>query len=104
MSILEINGNEVRIVRGNNTYREFIKKYFSVLQAEKKISLDDNPDKAGNTFIETIQQSTKTNEPLIVDENLKDGTKIHVYIRRIAVNPVTNVTAIVTIILGINSI
>ena len=52
----------------------------------------------------SIQKCSMSSEPFIIDETLNDGTQIHVYIKRIAINPVTDVVAIVTVILGLNKL
>ena len=103
MSILEADHNKLRIVRGNKTYQEFIKKYFGKLQTMQEIEFNKVSER-GNLFTETILKAVNTSEPFIVDEILPDGTQLHVYIKRIAVNPVTNVTGILTVILAANGL
>ena len=102
MSILETDDKGIIIVRGNKSYKIFIEKYFSFLKAEKTINYTNQLTGEKNIFKDIIRQVQKSSKPLLIDEKLSDGTNIHVYIRRIAVNPVTKKTALLTVILGIN--
>ena len=104
MSILEANENELRIIRGNKTYKDFIKKYYAYLQKDRIVPLEQTPAEKANLFLQTIRHCQKDTTPVIIDEILPDGTKIHVYVRRIAENPITHVTAIVSVILGISGL
>ena len=104
MSILETDDKELRIIRGNKSYREFLEKYFSFLMIDNKVTFKSNLDHHGTFFVETIRNCQSSATPIIIDEKLQDGTNIHVYMRRIAVNPVNNKIAIVTVILGISGL
>ncbi|MCR4822527.1 MAG: EAL domain-containing protein [Treponema sp.] len=102
MAILEYNGKELSIVRGNKSYREFIKKYFTEIYQKNKIVLIDELSKADTVVMKTILQCENNSKPLIIEEILSDGARLSIYIRRLAVNPVTGVKAFVTVFLGVN--
>ncbi len=104
MFIIEVDNDKIRILRGNKTYHEFLKKYFGVTETSDSSEFEKNLQQHGSVFSQAIQKCKKTNKPFIIDENMMDGTNLHVYIRRIAINPVTNVIAFIDVILGANGI
>ena len=102
MAIIEVDNNNLKIIRGNNTYKEVIKKYFGIQQFIENFEFEDKIEENGKLFRETLLEAKKTSVPLIIDDELKDGTKIHILIKKIAVNPVNKATALVIVILGVN--
>lgn len=103
MAVLEVKNNLMKFVLGNKTFREFLKKYLNSEKDEDCISAFEKKYSASkNSFSQSIQKCISTHEPLIIDEKLKDGSNIHIYIRMIAENPVTKVIALVIAILGID--
>ena len=102
MAIFEIKDQTLHIVRGNNTYREFLKKYFDVIQPNTKYAFKSKFKTEDSLFLKTTEIIKENSNPIIIDEDLKDGINVHVYMRRIAINPVTGVVAFVIVILGVN--
>ena len=102
MAIFEIKDQTLRIVRGNNTYREFLKKYFDIIQPNIKYAFKSKFKPEDSLFLKTIEIIKESSNPIIIDEDIKDGINVHIYMRRIAINPVTGVVAFVIIILGVN--
>ena len=93
----------MKFVLGNKTFREFLKKYLNSEKDEDCISAFEKKYSASkNSFSQSIQKCISSHEPLLIDEKLKDGSNIHIYIRMIAENPVTKVIALVIAILGID--
>ena len=102
MTILELNETELKIIRSNKSYRVFLKKYFQPFHKEKKQRFHSRLSGNGETFIQAMEKAKETDRPIIINESLHNGTKFHVYIRKIAVNNITNVTAFVVVVLGIS--
>ncbi|MCR4743144.1 MAG: GGDEF domain-containing protein [Treponema sp.] len=100
MAILEINGKNHKLLLGNKTFREFLRKYLKPLK-NNIIDFDNQFVASQNLFSENIEKCIKSKEAILIDEKLNDGSDIHVYIRPVAENPVTKVNAIVIVILGI---
>ena len=100
MAILEADEDDLSVVRGNKTYHEFLNKYFGIKETNNAIDFKRNIKNEGQLFIETIQKCKTSSAPCIFDEDLLGGARLHIFIKRIAVNPVTNVTAFLTVILG----
>mgnify|MGYP002624565371 CR=1 FL=1 len=104
MSVLEADETQLRIIRGNKSFREFFRKYFSEWQGETSVAFDRIKEGRGALFMEAVRICQNSRSPRIVEEELADGIKVHVYVRRVAVNPVTKVTALVAVILGMTGL
>ncbi|MCR4735930.1 MAG: EAL domain-containing protein [Treponema sp.] len=100
MAIMEVNDARYKIILGNKTFREFLNKYYKSVDEIniKEIGTKFTTDETA--FFDSIQKCISSHESAILDEKLKDGSNIHVYIRPVAENPVTKVNALVIVILG----
>ncbi len=98
MAILEDNNDRLKIVRGNKSYKDFLRKHLDEIMVGKSA---DEQDGQESVFLSAVRKCRNVPAPVIIDEPLSSGLKIHVYIRRIAVNPVTGVVAIVVVVIGI---
>ncbi|MCR5724646.1 MAG: EAL domain-containing protein [Treponema sp.] len=101
MTILELNASDLRIVRSNKSYRLFLHKYFEKIKSERKLIADRDTVNNPAIFFKKVSQCKNSPSAEIFDETLSDGTIFHIYLRRIAVNPVTKVTAFVVVVLGV---
>ena len=100
MAILELQDDDISVVRGNKTYHEFLNKYFGITAKNDAIDFKRNIKKDGLLFQDSVLKCRDTSAPVIFDEDLVDGTKLHVFLKRVAINPVTGVIAFLTVILG----
>jgi len=101
MAILEGDIGKLIVVRGNKSYRDFFRKFFKTFQNEKKIRMSNKFVMESSAFYEGLKHCLKSEQRVLFDEKLTDGTVFHVYLRRIAVNPVTAVAAFVLVVLNI---
>jgi len=101
MAIVEFEKNTFKIVRGNSAYRKFIIDHFSYSPETGEIDFENKIDENAKLFKEAVAACKEKEEPLIIDEKFTDGCTVHLYLRQIAKNPITNVTGIVLVVLGI---
>ena len=109
MVIFEATKSEIKIVRGNKSYKEFVKKNFRRMAAEgsaigKIIYINEANRRRNALFFEVIRKCSESSEPVIVDQELSDGSNAHIFIRRVSVNPVTKVVALAAIIFSVSDI
>lgn len=102
MAVVEFENNTFRIIRGNSSYRKFIVDHFSYSPEKGEADFENKIDENAKLFKEAIDACKKKEAPLIIDEKFTDGCTVHLYLRQIAKNPITNVTAIVLVVLGID--
>ena len=102
MAILETDDAKTTIVRCNKSYREFTNRVFG--RAAEGATLEEaafTPGTPGAAFVGAIEQCAKDGRRIVIDDQLADGTALHAFVRRIAVNPVTGVVACAVVVLGI---
>lgn len=102
MAIIEFENNTFKIIRGNSSYRKFIVDHFSYSPEKGEVDFENKIDENAKFFKEAVASCKKKEDPLIIDEKFTDGCTVHLYLRQIAKNPITNVTAIVLVVLGID--
>lgn len=96
--VIEFKGNMTRFVRSNSAYREFLKRYF-----------DFDLDYEGSEFVAydvpflNNMMTTCGEKGLssLYDEQMKDGSTVHSFARRIGVNAVNGCTAVAVAVLSI---
>ena len=108
MLILEASKSEIRIIRGNKSYKEFVKKNFRQIAPDgnivgKTIYINDHNRRRDALFFEVIRRCSESPKPLVIDQNI-NGKNIHVFIKRVSVNPVTKVAALVAVLLDVASL
>ena len=99
-AILELRGDEVRLVRCNRSYREYIQKTIGINVQDKRlhnIKLNVQPD---DFFMGEIKRCATEGKRSIIKGKVGDAT-IHSFLRRIAVNPVTGAVAVAIVVLNI---
>ncbi|MBE5827730.1 MAG: EAL domain-containing protein [Butyrivibrio sp.] len=102
MAIMEIDEKDMWVARANKPYKDFFDRNF---HADASIpvhkSFEELESGRGSAFQKSMKQCAADGKRALLDERLPDGSIMHVFIRRVAVNPVTKVTALAVIILGI---
>ena len=102
MAIMETNDTDLWLVRANKPYKEFFARTFEGVDMNAAADLEVLKKTRGSAFCKAIVQCGKDGKRVIIDERSIDGTIMHVFIRRVAINPVTGVRALAVAILGIN--
>ncbi len=100
MAIFEEDDKNVVFIRGNKSYKEFVKKNFSAWEKNQRIVFDNALSGKGRAFLTALSGCKDSFSPIIIDESLTDGTVLHLYMRKIAYNSIKNVTAVIVVILG----
>ena len=99
-AILELQGDEVKLLRCNRSYREFLEKTAGVDVKNKRIyniKLADQPD---SYFMGEIKRCALEGNRAITKGKVGDAT-VHSFLRRIAENPVTGSVAVAIVVLNV---
>ncbi len=100
MMILELGKEDVSIVRANKSCRDFLHKSFGVVNTDVKIKTNRKSG-LGASLLKALVQCGEDGHQVIMDEKTKDGRIVHLFIRRIAINPVNGIAALALVVLGI---
>ena len=99
MGIIEIRNDETRFVRSNQSYRDFIKRFFGM-----DLSYQGGVFNKFNTpFMHNIRKTCcEQCARLFYDEKMPDGSVVHSFARRVSVNPVNGNVAVAIAVLSIS--
>ncbi len=100
MGIIEVQGNSTRFARSNQSYRDFIRRYFGFNLSFEGTSFIQYNDTFMNNVVRTCcEQGNRS----FYDEKMPDGSVVHSFARRIARNPVTDTYAVAVAVLSITA-
>ena len=90
MGIMELNseGDKVRYVRTNQSFRDFMKRAFKVDLVDPDAEFSIVKDGHGSDIMKAIEQCRSNENRAFIDEELEDGSILHSFLRRIVRNPV----------------
>ncbi len=100
--ILEIHEDHARYIRSNQSYREFMKRYFGFDAAEGTVDFTGAPIGYGPSFMAAVKQCCESGNRMFFDETMSDGSRVHAFVRKIGVNPVRESVAVAIAVLSIN--
>ena len=102
MGILEIRGDRVQFIRTNQSYRDFVRRFFNVELTAKPQDYPATPFGPGSAFMKMVQDCCKNGGRAFFDEQMPDGSVIHAFARKISINPVTGTAAAAIAVLSIS--
>ena len=99
MGIIEINGDTTRFVRSNQSYRDFIRRFFKVNLSHEGSHFTKYTASFLHNIVKTCcERGIRT----FYDEKMPDGSVVHSFARRIDINPVTGSIAVAIAVLSIS--
>lgn len=101
ITILESCGERFRIVRCNRSFRDFTNLMGWSVPAGKNFNYADVYDRPGLAFMKIVRQCGEDGNRALIDDVMPNGSVVHAFLRRIAVNPVTGMAAIVIAVLDV---
>ena len=100
IGIIEVNGDSARFVRGNRSYRDFIKRYFRLDLRRGETSFAPCDD---SFMMNAVKACCEKGTPSFCDGQMPDGSVVHSFARRVAADPVTGNTAVVIAVLSVTA-
>ena len=98
MGLIEVKEGSTRFVRSNQSYRDFIKRFFHFDLNYEGTAFSPYD----NTFmVNVVKTCCEKGIPSFYDEQMPDGSVVHSFARRIGIDPVTGNTAVVIAVLSI---
>ena len=103
MAIVEIDSETIRYIRANQSYTEFMERYFFIKQQRTDVPLKEVMQGDGAAFIMILKQVAKNKKRIFVDEKLPEGSMAHYFVGHLAENPVNKRSALVVTVLSITA-
>ena len=101
MTVIELNNGKVRYVRSNSAYRSLFMKLYERPLPSGFVESGMNGACIEDEFMLAIEQSAADGSRMLIDEKIKDGSTVHAFIKRIAVNPATGTKALAVALLSV---
>ena len=103
MAIAETSADMFRICRSNASYRLFTERFLGLPYAEAWLAYPDaKDDRMVDGFLPALRQCAETGGRVVLDERLESGYTVHAFVRHVALNPVTGVSAVAIVIFAVN--
>ncbi|ETP73274.1 diguanylate cyclase (GGDEF) domain-containing protein [Lachnospiraceae bacterium JC7] len=104
INIVERDGKALWMVRSNQAFRNFFKNEFAAYNAGARMPYSKLVNRQNELFLNALTRCDVDGKHVFLDEAMDDGLTIHLFIRRIATNPVTGVAAYVVAVLGTSEV
>ena len=101
MGIVEIKEGKARFARTNQSYRDFIKRFFGMKLVDQTAEYAETLSGPGSSFMNLVRQCCARGGRAFFDEQMPDGSVVHCFVRRISENPVTGSAAAAIAVLSI---
>lgn len=101
MAIIEVKDNDVRLVRSNQSYRDFMEQAFGPRSTSDIRDFTGNPFGIGSSFMKSIRQCCESGNRVFMDDRLSEGFTVHSFARCVAMNPVTKTYAVALAVLSV---
>lgn len=102
MGILEVTDDRAEFVRTNQSYRDFINRYFGYSLANPTHDPNVDPTESEARFVQHVRECCNDSTRTLFDGRLPEGQGVHYLARRIRTNPVTQATAVAIAVLSID--
>ena len=97
MFIVEVKGNEIRHIKGNVSYKKFMKKHYPSFVATNNSYASSSRD---TNFFTAILQCKENGKPVLTDMKGPHNELFHLLIRKLATNSESGAVALSIVILG----
>ncbi len=102
MAIFSLNDSEATLIRCNKNFREFTEKNDLNIKQNSPLLFEQFKPGVGYYSFNSVRHCANDGKRRIIDDRLNDGRSIQLFIRRLAVNPVTGASAVGVVILSIS--
>ena len=101
MGVVEYDGKNLTIIRSNQSYKTFAENYPNAIKARQTIAVSEINNDVINALINGAVRCEREGQILFLDEVMTTGDTLHVLIRKVASNPLSEVSAFAFAILGV---
>ena len=102
VAVLELNDRQIRCLRSNRSYQDFIRRFFNLDILKDPLFFRDDESPFAINFSSMIRRCCDRAGSLAVfDHKLPDGAEIHSFARMIGSNPVSGTKAVCLAVLSV---
>lgn len=101
MAVVETDGFSVKVIRCNKSFKGFSDRYFKVLEIGREILIPPTSNSRAIMFLKAVSRNEEDSDRTFIEERISKTETIHAFLRKLADNPVTGITACAVVVLGI---
>ena len=101
MLVAEYDGKTLTVIRCNQSYKQFAEKYTAAPKVRQVIAVERIENKVLNTIVKGFNQCEREGQIVFLDDVMSTGDTMHGLLRKVATNPLTEVSSYALAILGI---
>ena len=101
MCVSEYDGKNLMVIRCNQSYKKFVELYPEFLKVRQTVGVSDIRSDLVNAILNGLLQCEREGQTVFLDETMDNGDVLHVLLRKVAINPLTEVSSFALAILGI---
>ena len=102
MLVLEYDKESVKIIRGNQSYRQLVELHPEMIKVGQTVYVRDMHSEMDRALLKAIKSCEEEGQRVFIDETMENGESIHALLRRVMNNPVTGTAAFAMAVLGIS--
>lgn len=101
MVIMEVDDKGLTILRGNKSFKQFVLQNYNTNDVEHRYPYDFANEHMGVYTVNAIRKCGANGKRVIIDDRIRTEKTVQLLIQRIAVNPVTKVSAVAIVFLSV---
>ena len=101
MAVIETTEDCMKIIRCNQSYREFIGRAFDTSDMASEIPYTAFGEGVDASYVNALRRCHDGADRAFIEEKLDKNSTVHAFVRRIAINPVNGVVACAIVVFGI---
>ena len=101
MGIIEVSAHDVRYIRNNHAFRDFMSRMFSKRPEATGAVLDSLSEDIRSLFIQTLKNVFHEGNVSVMDQKMPDGSVVHFLLRPLAANSVSGYSALAVAVLSV---
>ncbi|SFB00031.1 diguanylate cyclase (GGDEF) domain-containing protein [Acetitomaculum ruminis DSM 5522] len=103
MAILEIDDDEIRVIRINDACKGFISKYFPGKEKIRSVDISSQLNLPGAYVLSEIRKCIQSDQRIIVEDTTPTGKTAHLLVQKVAQNPVSRCTAVIFAVISVDT-
>ncbi len=103
MAILEAGADSITLIRCNNSFQEFLGDTIGHLPIGTTVGYSYFEIDAPKKVIKSAKKCGESGKKIMLEEIMSDGSMLHTFLKRIAVNPIKGTAAVVIAVLSIST-
>jgi len=101
MAVIEVNEEGIRFIRNNDSFKKLVFDKYEIDVSKYSVNFLNAQLQFSENFVRRIAMCIQNGNTVFINERLQDDSKAYCVFRRIAVNPITGITALAAAVISV---